>query len=243
MVLVERTAEREFSPSELELVRGLAEQVAAALSNARLYEALQLQAQTDGLTGLYNYRHLQRRLKEESARFHRYGTPLSLLMLDVDDFKRFNDEFGHQAGDEALISLANVLRQSLRTDVDVICRYGGEEFAVLLPNTSSGGRVARSWQGGRQQSVARSSSIGERVRDEAGSSVAERVRRDIAEQSQRAGSLSLPRPLSVSIGVSELCEAVSTPDRLVALADEALYVAKRLGKNRVEVVAPAVAAG
>ena len=244
MVLIERSAEREFTASELELAGGLAEQAAAALYNARLYQALQRQAQTDGLTGLYNYRHFQSRLSEESARFRRYGTPLSMLMLDVDDFKRFNDEFGHQMGDKALISLANVLGRSLRSDIDVICRYGGEEFAVLLPNTrSEGSRGARKrhrhQRGSNDTAAGDSSPLREIVRSETGPSVAERLRRDIAEQSQKAGNTSLPRALTVSIGVSQMCEGASTPDQLVALADEALYVAKRLGKNRVEVLWPA----
>ena len=129
---------RPFDRDETDLVRIIANQVAAAIENARLYDRLEEQAITDGLTGLYNHRFFYDRLNAEVARARRYGLQLSLLMLDLDDFKRFNDTFGHQAGDRVLAEVGRILREQLRADVDIPCRYGGEEFAVILPHTPCG---------------------------------------------------------------------------------------------------------
>ena len=126
---------RELGRDELELVQIVANQAAVALENARLYDRIEQQAITDGLTGLYNHRHFYKRLEEEVATAKRYGVPLSLLMLDLDDFKRFNDTFGHPAGDRVLCEVADILRHQVRNLVDLPARYGGEEFAVILPNT------------------------------------------------------------------------------------------------------------
>ena len=146
LAVPERSA---FGEEDIELVRMLAGQATAALTNARLYRAIQEQAITDGLTGLYNHRYFYERLEQEFARAQRYGLPLSLLMLDIDDFKVFNDTHGHPAGDLVLSGVGRLLTTQVRRDVDVAARYGGEEFAVLLPNTARNGaqvvgdRIAR----------------------------------------------------------------------------------------------------
>ncbi len=137
--LVERRERREFNEGDLRLVMGLADVAAIAIVNARLYDRLEVQAITDGLTGLYNHRFFYDRLNAEVTRSRRYGLQLSLLMLDLDDFKRFNDEFGHQAGDRVLAEVGRIMREQLRKDVDIPCRYGGEEFAVILPHTPAPG--------------------------------------------------------------------------------------------------------
>ena len=134
-----RRERREFSEGDLRLVMGLADVAAVAIVNARLYDRLEVQAITDGLTGLYNHRFFYDRLNAEVTRSRRYGLQLSLLMLDLDDFKKFNDEFGHQAGDRVLAEVGRIMREQLRKDVDIPCRYGGEEFAVILPHTPSPG--------------------------------------------------------------------------------------------------------
>ena len=236
LVLIETSGEREFSSYELELARGLGEHAAAALHAGRAYQAMQLEALTDGLTGLFNYRHLRNRLKEETARYRRYRTPLSLLMLDVDDFKQFNDQYGHQAGDEALIVIAEVLRETLRTDVDVVCRYGGEEFAVLLPNTALVAQEeVRAVAPGSQKSVRGGL---ENLRTEAAPAIAERLRAAVEERGRGGVTPLRPQAVTISIGVSCTTADTRTPDELVAAADKALYLAKRLGKNRVETYHP-----
>ncbi len=116
--------------------------VAKAASNIelhRVYEQLAEQAITDGLTGLYNHRHLDERLENEVAKATRYGTPLSVLMIDIDDFKPFNDTYGHPSGDSLLRQLADIMRENTRQKIDLVSRYGGEEFVVVLPNTGLGG--------------------------------------------------------------------------------------------------------
>ena len=133
--LIETREERHFSADEIELARGIGEQAALAFQNARLYRSLQEQADTDGLTGLCNHRRFRERLYEEVVRAQRYNLPLTLLMIDIDDFKTFNDDYGHLIGDELLRVVAGLLQSGLRQNIDLAARYGGEEFAVMLPNT------------------------------------------------------------------------------------------------------------
>ena len=135
LVLVEKQEERHWTDDEVALALGLAEQAAVAIEHARLYRRVQDQALTDGLTGLFNHRYFYDRLDQELRRGRRYGTPVSLLMIDLDDFKAFNDRHGHLAGDAVLRTTADALRSELRQHLDIAARYGGEEFAVILPNT------------------------------------------------------------------------------------------------------------
>ena len=124
-----------YTHEDIELVMGMASQAGIVVENARLYALATLKANIDGLTGLYNHRHLQERLEQEIARSARSGTDSSLIMLDLDFFKTFNDIYGHLAGDMALQRVAGCIRNSIRS-MDVAFRYGGEEFAVLLPETN-----------------------------------------------------------------------------------------------------------
>ena len=239
MAFLEPHGEREFSTTEIELARALAEQAGAAIQNAHLFATLRQQAVTDGLTGLHNHRFFYDRLDSEIARARRYGVPLSLLMLDIDDFKRFNDTYGHQAGDEALRSLAGVLRSQLRRGVDIPARYGGEEFAVILPNTAVEGAAVVgerlvcdvSDSDGRGAAAATPTPEGRSSGDSA-LCVGERLRRCVETQSAALADLKPLEGITVSVGAAELADGLEAAG-LVAAADAALYKAKGLGKNRV----------
>ena len=170
-----------------------------AEANARLAQL----AVTDGLTGLYNHRHLHERLTLEVERSQRSGLPLSLLMLDVDHFKQFNDTHGHPAGDEVLRQLARVLNDTRRAN-DVVARYGGEEFAVILVDTAK----------------FTAAKVAERVRERIAA-------HDFSEAAPKAGRI------SVSVGVATFPDDGADAEGLVRAADVALYAAKRAGRNRV----------
>ena len=173
-----------------------------AEANTRLAQL----AVTDGLTGLYNHRHLHERLSLEVERSQRSGLPLSLLMLDVDHFKGFNDSYGHPAGDEVLRQVARVLNDTRRAN-DVVARYGGEEFAVILVDTAKF----------------------------TAAKVAERVRERIAAHdfADAATKASKGTNITVSLGVATFPDDGTDAEALVRAADTALYAAKRAGRNRV----------
>jgi diguanylate cyclase (GGDEF)-like protein len=202
-------APRSYAPEELRFLQTFAGTVSIAVDNARLYgEQLRL-AVTDGLTGLYNHKHFQEGLAAEMGRARRYGHPLSLLLLDIDHFKAYNDVRGHQAGDQLLRELAGLF-QSLARQNDLVARYGGEEFAFLLP------------QSDKRQALA----------------LAKRLCRAVERRSCRGEEAIPGGRLTVSLGVASYPEDVQQPQDLVGAADQALYGAKRKGRNRVEVWAP-----
>lgn len=125
---------RRVAEEDLHLVASFANQAAIAIENARLFAETRRLANTDALTGLYNHRYFYHLLDTEVKRARRYGRSLSLIMLDIDHFKQYNDRYGHLAGDEALRCLAQILRKNSRR-VDTVARYGGEEFSIILPET------------------------------------------------------------------------------------------------------------
>ena len=192
-----------FGEETTKLAEWLCSQAAIALENARLHDVVQWQAITDELTGLVNRRRFLDALRSEITKGQRLGARLSVVLTDLDDFKLINDSFGHHAGDEVLLAFANLLRAHGR-DVDVAARLGGEEFAILLPETSVEG----------------ASVVAERLRHSLSDS---RIR--IAEKTEVT--------VTASFGVAELEEGQSV-DELLRAADSALYRAKELGKNRVE---------
>jgi two-component system, cell cycle response regulator len=182
--------------------------VPAAVLHLRIQKALEHArtrrlASTDGLTEVYNHRTFQERLAQETARANRYSRPLSLLMIDVDHFKVYNDTYGHPQGDIVLQDLARLLREMSRTS-DTVARYGGEEFAIILPETDS----------------VSAQKIGQRLREQ-------------VERYPFAGKELMPGgTLTISVGVATHASAGSK-DALLQAADTALYTAKREGRNRV----------
>lgn len=161
-------------------------------------------ASRDGLTGLYNHRVYYVRLDEELIRRHRTGTPLSVLLLDIDHFKLVNDHYGHLAGDMVLKTLSGLVMHSCRA-IDIACRYGGEEITVILPETGADGALE----------------------------IAERLRKSIEAQNFELGE-SKNGHITVSIGVATSSESLSSSRDLTESADRALYRAKEQGRNRVE---------
>lgn len=224
-----------FTDDEVGLLQILSSQAGAAIVSTRLYRTIERQAITDGLTGLYNHRHFYERLVQEFARAQRYELPLSLLMIDVDDFKLFNDRFGHPVGDLVLGEVGGVLRTQLRRDVDFAARYGGEEFVVLLPNTprdgaeAVGNRLVREFA----RLAARGDADLPPLQTAGARTVGERIRRSIADTD--LPGIDDGVHVTVSVGVAAFPGSACSPDELVTNADKALYLAKRLGKNRIEV--------
>lgn len=209
LLVLERRAHREpFVRADYQTIQVLVEHLAILLENLRLYRQTMDLAVRDGLTGLLNHRRLHERLKEELSRSLRYHHPMTLLMVDVDYFKRYNDTYGHQQGDEVLRTVAEILRQNVRQS-DVVGRYGGEEFMVLLPETSKSAAVA----------------------------LAQRLCEIVASTPFPGYPGGDPVRCTISIGVAGYPEDGLTASDLVAAADAALYRAKRFGRNRV-VVAP-----
>jgi len=191
---------------DLNLIDLVAPQIALALERAAWQQRanqFQLMSITDPLTGLHNRRYLEARLTEEIGRSKRYNYPLSFMMIDVDDFKVYNDHNGHQAGDRALEITAQCLRAALRK-VDVASRYGGEEFSILLPQTSL---------------------------EEAGV-IADRIRRKIMTTDFANGKSQPLGRVTVSIGLSTFSPSLESAEAIVRAADRALYHAKNHGKNR-----------
>jgi|SRR5215217_1014919 len=192
-----------FSAGEIELLTAVADIAAAAVKNARLHAETVKLTMTDPLTGVPNRRHLFQRMELELARAQRFGTPLGLLMVDVDHFKRLNDLAGHRAGDETLRRVCDILRTRVRK-VDTLARYGGEEFVLLLPHTS------------KQDAV----------------EVAEKLRRAVAETVVLSQPGLPGGHVTVSVGVSHFPTDANTQEGLVDSADAALYCSKRTGRNR-----------
>ncbi len=187
------------------LVLRLADDLSLALANLRLRDSLKHLSVRDPLTGLFNRRYLEETLEREVHRAGREAQSLGMLLLDLDHFKRLNDTQGHQAGDEALKAVGQLLARGVRAG-DVACRFGGEEFVVLLPGATLAGATRR----------------------------AEQLRADLAELSVIYRG-ELLEPITASIGVAALPELCATPASLLRAADTAAYRAKREGRDRIAV--------
>jgi diguanylate cyclase (GGDEF)-like protein len=190
-------------PGRITLARTMAHEAAMALENARLYETARNLADRDPLTGFYNHRYLQQRLTEEVVRAVRTRQPVSVVMLDLDDFKLVNDSFGHLYGDGMLVHVASRMRSVLRTS-DIAARYGGDEFALILPDTDHVAAI----QATERLLVA--------FRD-----------------SPYAADGRQPFPIGASIGIATHPIDGRSATELIALADQRLYAAKYAGGNRI----------
>ncbi len=210
VTLTDRADLRPFTRGDLTLARAMAAPAALGLSSARLVRenrALAHAAAVDPLTALFNRRYFETRIDEEIQRARRYRLDLALLVIDADDFKRFNDLFGHLVGDQVLRAISDTLRRSVRA-FDVCTRFGGEEFAILMPGSSAASALQS----------------------------AERIRHRI--ERYRFDPLPIPpgsHP-TISVGVAVLNGDHSAHD-LIARADRALYAAKAAGKNCVRLAA------
>ncbi|HNY10954.1 MAG TPA: diguanylate cyclase [Candidatus Wallbacteria bacterium] len=198
--VVNKKGGEDFNEYDRALAMSLATQAAMTIDNARLYEL----SITDGMTKLFIHRYFQIRLEEEMKRSVRYGKPVSLVMTDIDHFKKFNDTYGHQIGDMVLIKVADIMRETIRNEIDIACRYGGEEFAVIAPQT--GPDDARR--------------------------MAERLR-DAIERAALAGPNGKTLKITISLGVSTYPNDTQEKKDLIMKSDAALYYSKEHGRNRL----------
>jgi len=189
--IADKVSNEVFTEDDLRFLSVIVHQAAIQIENIELYEEEKRLAITDPVTGVFNHRYFQERLTDEINRAERYPHPLSLMMVDIDSFKSYNDKYGHQMGDFILREIAQAMKINVRK-VDIISRYGGEEFTIILPETNA----------------------------EQAYIVAEKIRKKI----ETVG-------LTISIGIAEYRKTMGK-DELIKEADEALYQAKREGKNK-----------
>jgi len=192
-----------YGERELELLVPFSEQLAIAMEKVRLFQETNRLAITDELTGLFNHRHFYHQLEQEFRRAQRYGRPLSLIMLDIDFFKRYNDINGHLAGDQALRLIAGRLRSNTR-GVDIVTRYGGDEFGIILPETDLNQALVQ----------------------------AERIRCAMTRPPPGVQGLTGGETVTVSLGVACLGPDMRQVEDLVRAADQALYRSKAEGGNQ-----------
>ncbi|NTV52414.1 MAG: diguanylate cyclase [Candidatus Firestonebacteria bacterium] len=195
-----------FLEDEVTLISAVANQATLAIENARLYQQVKEQAITDVMTGLYNHRYFQLRFAEEFSNCKRYRNAMSVIMMDIDFFKHYNDTYGHIAGDLALREIAQLTKASVREN-DILARYGGEEFVIVLPMTNTEGATI----------------------------VAERIRQAVYN-CKFLGDFNLPQvAITVSLGIAGYSSDHVKCETLLREADQALYQAKENGRNRVVV--------
>jgi len=192
-----------FDPEDFEVLKRCADMTAVAVETQRLLLATKRLAELDGVTGVYNHRHFRTLLDQEVERARRQQRPVALAMVDIDYFKRFNDTYGHQAGDEVLRHVAQLTARVLRRS-DAVARYGGEEFVVLLPGACAGDALP----------------------------VAETIRAEVEKNPLTLTGMPRPLHVTVSLGVASFPDDAINGPELVAMADRGLYQAKARGRNR-----------
>ncbi len=201
--------EKRLAPlaGETEAVELLRHELSNLLDRSRTHLRMQRMATVDGLTNLFNHRFFRDQLRTEFQRALRYENMMAVIMIDIDDFKGYNDTYGHLAGDRVLAETARTIRGSVR-DIDFVARYGGEEFALILPEVDANGGMV----------------VAEKIRN------AVEAQRFISEDGEAIGAI------TVSCGVTDNTDATG-PDDLISRADRGLYWVKRHGRNRVHIAA------
>jgi len=195
-----------FTEADFEIFHILVNIISISIGNSHMFQEIKTLSLTDAMTGLHNYRYFEDRLKEELNRAKRHKKNVSLMIMDIDHFKNYNDTLGHQAGDEVLRTIGKVLRETIR-DEDIVARYGGEEFCIILPGIEKKGIPI----------------LGERVRKKI------ETEKFFKEEVQPGGQV------TISIGTSTFPEDASDYRTLVENADKALYQAKNAGRNQIKV--------
>lgn len=195
--IVNKKDNEDFDEKDTELLKTMANQAALALENTKLFKL----SITDGLTGLFMVRHFKIKLNEEVKRARRYEKIFSIVFFDIDHFKKFNDTYGHQVGDQVLIQVAQIFKSSLREELDISARYGGEEMIALLPETSADNAFK----------------------------VAERLRKKI--DGYAFEGFEEPLHVTISVGIAEFPLHDNDPEKLIKKADTALYECKNRGRN------------
>ena len=203
IIIAEASKTDYFKDKDLQMLTAVARSAALALENAELHKQTEELTVTDALTSAYNYRHFAQKLEEEKRRASRYSLALSLIMVDIDFFKKLNDTYGHESGNRVLKALSDIIKECIR-DVDIFARYGGEEFAIILPQTPLKDALV----------------IGERIRAKVSEHLFESDKRDTLR-------------ITVSVGITSYPENGRSHEELVSLADQALYRAKDEGRNLV----------
>lgn len=200
ITLVENPNHR-MDRTQFEILNVLTTLIASALENAKLFQL----ATVDSLTGLYVRRYFDIRLQEEIARLHRVESELALIITDIDHFKKVNDTYGHQQGDIILTELADIFRNTIRKDLDIPCRYGGEEFIIICPSTNLEGAVV----------------LAERLRKRCKTHKFSALKGD-------------PLQVTISGGIGAMDSAdIIAKEKIIKIADENLYQAKQTGRNRI----------
>lgn len=206
LLVAESNDENRFHDKDIQMLSIVARSAALALENAELHKRTEELTINDELTETFNYRYFVQKLQEEKRRAARYNLPLSLIMVDIDWFKKLNDSYGHEIGNLVLKRLSEIIKRCIR-DVDVFCRYGGEEFVVILPQTPQ----------------------------VEATQIAERIRQQIEKAVIDAGKPGKLK-VTVSVGVTSYPENGKSQDDLLAVADQALYRAKGEGRNLVCII-------
>jgi diguanylate cyclase (GGDEF)-like protein len=202
LIFINTESKRTFTSRDLAMAETIGRQAAAAIETASLFHKVNQLAQTDPLTGLFNRGHFMTLAEHEFNQAVRYQRPMTLIMLDIDHFKRINDNHGHATGDRVLKAVAQIARDCIRVS-DAICRYGGEEFIILLPETDYDQALI----------------------------VAERLRLRVGNHSLK--SRQGPITTTVSLGVAVIrSDGNDTIEQAIECADQAMYAAKQAGRNQ-----------